>query len=324
MNFIKKNINTIIIILIFFLSLIYLTFGLNFNLQEVFNSSSNLNQIILKFRLPRIFLALVVGASLATSGLVFQGLLRNPLAEPYTLGISGSVVLFVNISMILNQDSKFLFLFNTFFGIIFSILIIYFIFLKKRFSIYQILLAGIMINIICLAIVELLSYFIDYSKIYMSKSWLIGNLSGNVDYLFYLMAVVIVLGIIFCYKKSDVIDILSLGETHASFLGINVKKEQRLLFLTASIIAGISVAYTGIIGFIGLMIPHIIRIFIGGKTKSIIIPTALFGAFYLLFSDFVAKNILYPTEIPVGVITSFIGGIFFIFFISRKGIYENE
>ncbi|MDR0676395.1 MAG: iron ABC transporter permease [Elusimicrobiota bacterium] len=323
-NFLLKNINVIIIFLIFVLVVLCLFTRLegdffNFNnFYNFFELSPILKQIILESRLPRIILALIVGASLSTSGVVFQGILRNPLAESYTLGISGSVVLFVNLLMIMNQNSKFLFIYTILLGVVFSISIIYSVFIRKKYSISQVLLIGILINIISLSIVEF------YSKIYMTKSGLIGSLDGNIDILFYFLSFIVIFAIYFCYKKGDIIDILSLGEVHARFLGINVKLEESILFLLASFIASVSIAYTGIIGFVGLVIPYIVRNFTKQKTKFVIFTSALFGALYLILADFIAKNLFYPIEIPVGIITNFIGGIFFIYFIFQNGVYNYE
>jgi iron complex transport system permease protein len=320
-----KKLNFVIIILIFITAFFYLKTGISS--LNIFDSTI-LNKIIFDIRLPRLFLALIVGAGLAGSGVVFQGLLRNPLAEPYTLGIAGMVVLFVNINLFLTNFFNFNFnlsltnSFSAFCGAILSIFFIYSVFVKKKYAMSQILLIGIMLNIISMSIVELLSNVMEYTKIYSSKFWLIGNLSSELDFMFYPFAGFVILCIFLFYKKGEVIDILSLGDKHAIYLGINLKKEQKKLFLLASLVAGFCVAYTGIIGFVGLMIPHISRYFVGVNNKKVIVTSSLLGAFYLLFSDFVAKTIFYPKEIPVGVITGFIGGLFFVGLVLKRGNYE--
>jgi len=320
-----KNINFLIVILILILAVVYLINGL-----DVVNNinPSILGKIVFDIRVPRLFLALIVGAGLASSGAVFQGLLRNPLAEPYTLGIAGMVVLFVNINLFLSSLLQINFSlalsnsFAAFCGAMFSIFFIYTVFLKRKYAISQILLIGIMLNIISISCVELLANMIEYTKIYSSRFWLIGNLSGDIDFMFYGITIFVIFCVYFFYKKGEVIDVLSLGDKHATYLGVNLKKEQKKLFLLASLVAGFCVAYSGIIGFVGLMIPHITRCFVGVNNKKVIITSSLLGAGYLLFSDFLAKTIFYPKEIPVGVITGFIGGIFFVALVLKRGAYE--
>ena len=288
-----------------------------------------LHKILFDIRIPRMILALVIGAGLSSAGVIFQGLLRNPLAEPYTLGISGMVVLFVNLNSLIfrflpNIREEFTNTFAALVGSGFSILIVYSIFFRRKwkYSVDMVLLIGVILNIISLSLVELLSNVIDYNKIYSSKFWLLGNLGTSVDSMFYALAVFVVFCIYIFYRKSQILDVLSLGDKQAVYLGIDVKKEQRNLFLVASVLSGICVAYTGIIGFVGLMIPHIARYFVGVKHKTVVITSALLGAFYLLLADFVAKNVIYPAELSVGVITGIVGGIFFIFLVlTRKRGY---
>ena len=273
--------------------------------------------IILKLRLPRLLIGLLVGAGLSVSGAVFQALLRNPLAEPYTLGISGMVVLFVN----LNSFCFFPNSFAAIFGAITAVTIIYAFIKRNQYSMTQVILIGIVLNILSISLVEFLSNFMKQSKFFASKFWLMGTLASlpvawELPIIF--VAIVVITSIIIFYKQAKTLDILSLGEREAVYLGVNVKSKQKLFFLVASIMAGVCVAYTGIIGFVGLMIPHIVRFFSGPKHKNLILGSSFLGAGYLVFSDFLAKNIFYPTEISVGVITGIFGSVFFFYLVFRK------
>ncbi len=313
---INFSITILLLILVFF----YLITGL-----ELKNfSAENVRQILFSLRIPRLILGIIVGSGLSISGVVFQSILQNPLAEPYTLGISGMVVLCVNFNLFVERFFRLNIpnFFSAILGAFLSTTIIYKIFSSKKFSTPQILLIGITLNVVSLAIVEFISNFLDFKNLYASKSWLIGNLSSEIDMTFYVMVFLIFWLFYFFYKKSHVLDILSLGEKHAIYLGINVKSEQKNLFLLASILVGFCAAQTGIIGFVGLMIPHLSRQLVGYQNKNVIITSALLGATYLLASDFIAKTIFYPQEIPVGVITGFLGGIFFAAILIKRGKYE--
>ncbi|MCP4481575.1 MAG: iron ABC transporter permease [bacterium] len=274
-------------------------------------------EIMLKLRIPRFLMAIFIGAGLSVSGVVFQALLRNPLAEPYTLGIAGMVVLFVNLNAFLGLPN----FLAAMLGVVIAVIIIFGVIRQKKYSITHILLIGIMLNIFSVSVVEFFVNLIEYTHFFSTRAWLMGSLASlPLNWIFpvTLVAIIVIGSIVFFYKEATTLDILSLGEKEAIYLGIDVKKKQSLFFIIASIVSGVCVSYTGIIGFVGLMIPHIMRAMIGPRHRGLILGVSFLGGGYLLISDFLAKNIFYPKELSVGVITGIIGAIFFFYLILKR------
>lgn len=280
--------------------------------------------IILKIRLPRVFLGMVVGASLSISGLVFQALLKNPLADPYTLGISAGASfgagLSIFLSYVINTQFKNLMPFFAFVGGISTIFIVYFIArLKGRVQILTVILSGVVTSyLFSSGLVFLLSLLGDRSHeiIY----WLMGSLSGYHKGMI-LITIIIAVLIIFNFFFFRDLDLMSLGDDQAKSLGVNVEFIRLLLFSTTSLITAISVSMTGTIGFVGLIVPHSMRLLFGPGHKRLIPASVFAGASFLPLSDALARTL--PSffnsgfEIPVGVITSLCGSPFFIFLLIR-------
>ena len=172
------------------------------------------------------------------------------------------------------------------------------------------------------SLVEILYYIFHFDNILVSKSLLVGNCSININILLYIFILFAVFCLFLFYKLGDTLDVMSLGEENAIYLGVDVLKERKKIFLLTSVMIGISVFYIGLVGFVGLIIPHIIRNIFGDRTKDIFIPVMLLGIVYLLLADFVAKNIVYPIEIPLGIITNILGGIFLLFLLLKRKTYE--
>ncbi len=313
-----KKFNVILLFLIFILIIMSLLFRLNLN--KIF-LDINLYQKIFTIRLERILEGLIFGGVLAISGLVFQKIFSNPLVEPFTLGISGISFLSGNIFTFIIKNSFVSTGFGIVAGIIFNIIFIYYLF-TKRFHLYKILIIGIMINMLSVSLVEILYYIFHFDNILVSKSLLVGNFSININILLYIFILFAVFCLFLFYKLGDTLDVMSLGEENAIYLGVDVLKERKKIFLLTSVMIGISVFYIGLVGFVGLIIPHIIRNIFGDRTKDIFIPVMLLGIVYLLLADFVAKNIVYPIEIPLGIITNILGGIFLLFLLLKRKTYE--
>jgi iron complex transport system permease protein len=298
--------------------------GTGYSFNEIFYAllrqdyNPTLRSIFLDVRIPRILLSLIVGAGLSSTGCVMQGILKNPLAEPYTLGISGGAYLFVSIASFLNLS----YLTNSVsacIGAFCFVLIIYFTSRKKSFSITKLLLTGIMLNIISSSVVLFMSSVSEAYKFKSTMNWLSGTLSTNLSMHDLILPYIFILtGIFILIFMSKHIDILSLGEEKAMQLGVDPNKTINILFIVISVITGICVAYSGIIGFIGIMIPHITRRFVSPLHFPLISMASLIGASFLCLADTCSRTILYPVELPVGVITGIVGGIFFIFVLLRQ------
>lgn len=317
----KKLLRAYIIALIFFILTIAINpfiggRGINFN-EIVIKGVLKERLIFFNIRLPRVLLGWIAGSNLALSGLILQALLRNPLASPFTLGVASGGALGATIALV--SGVVFLFLGVSslpIFSIIGSIVVIIFIYLfsLKRGSISTdtLILAGVTVNIFCGALIMLFQYLSDYTQIISIVRWLMGGLDiVNMRNLIPL-GIISIASLIYLIIKSPSINLLTLGEEFAYSKGVNVNRLKKVLFFIASFLTGSVVALTGPIGFIGLIIPHLIRLIWGTDHRLTVVVSYLFGGIFLIWCDTLARTIIYPAELPVGVITSIIGGPIFI------------
>lgn len=303
----------IIFLTLFFLFSIY--FGILFGskiytLNEILNLSDIEKTILLKIRIPRVICAFIVGAGLSISGAVLQSVLKNPLAESYTLGISGGASLGITIGIIIGSLNSITFF--AFLGSIFSLALILSLSILKKFSNTSIILAGISLNFISSSLVLFLISIIHYEKFQSTILFLFGDLSSfSLKILFYSL-IIIFLSLIFFIFSGRIYDILSIDEEKAKTLGINVNFEKNLTYFICCLISSLCVSLSGIIGFVGLIIPHIVRGLFGSVHKKVISISFIIGGSFLVICDTISRLLIRPVEIPVGVITGFFGGIFFL------------
>jgi len=286
-------------------------------ISGISSKSKVLEIIFWRIRIPRTLLSILVGAGLATSGCVFQAILRNPLAEPYTLGVSGGAALGVSIGSILGLGALGLSM-VAFLGALISVSLIYFIATKKLFSVNTLILTGVILSFVFSALVMLVFAVCKTEKIHTTLLWLMGDLSFADFKIIRIVGIFIGLGIAILMLFAREIDILLLGEEKAVHLGINSARMVKLLFVISSLIAGACVASGGIIGFVGLIIPHFVRNFTGPRHFVLIPASAISGSIFLCLADTVSRRIIYPLELPVGVITGILGGIILFFFILKS------
>ncbi|MCX7917181.1 MAG: iron ABC transporter permease [bacterium] len=305
----KKN----FLIVIFFLLAIY--FGIFFGSKiyspkEILNLSEIEKTIFLKIRIPRVICAFIVGAGLSISGCVLQSILKNPLAESYTLGISGGASLGIAIGVLIGNINSIPFF--SFMGSILSFFLILTISFFKKFSTTSIILAGISLNFISSSLVLFLVSIVSYEKFPLRILFLFGDLSSFSSKILLYSSILIFLSFIFLVYSGRVYDILSIDEEKAKTLGINVNFEKYITYFIICLISSLCVSLSGIIGFVGLIIPHIARGLFGSIHKKIIPISFILGGSFLIFCDTISRVIIRPVEIPVGVITGFFGGIFFL------------
>lgn len=277
--------------------------------------------IIWQIRFPRVVLGLLVGAGLASCGVVFQGLLRNPLAEPYTLGVSGGAALGLTIGVVLVASGFYLPLFSIA-GALISIFIVYAIASKRQFSNPVLILGGVILSFLFSSFIFLIFSISKAEDVHGILLWLIGDLSSTETQLIKIVPFIIFPGIAFLLIFSRDLNILTLGEEKALHLGVNSKQIKKLLFVIASLITGACVAVSGIIGFVGLLIPHFMRRFIGVDHRFLLPASCIAGASFLVLCDALARIIIQPLELPVGVITGVFGGIFFLSFLLKSKRWE--
>jgi iron complex transport system permease protein len=278
--------------------------------------------ILMDIRLPRIVLGFAVGGALSLAGTILQGMFRNPLVEPYTLGISGGASLGVCLNIIFKWYS-FLgivaFPLSGFLGAILVIIFVYTLGFKKGILRLQgMLLTGVMISFIASSLVMLLMAISRKEDLHGIVFWIMGSLDEPNMILIKITVCCAVSGLILSYFFCLDLNALALGEEEAIHLGVHVERTKRLLFLIASVLTGLSVSAAGIIGFVGLIVPHLMRMYSGSDHRILLISSFLGGACFLILCDTLARTIIDPLELPVGVITGIIGGIVFIYALGRK------
>lgn len=274
---------------------------------------------IWQLRLPRIVMSLLAGASLAVCGCVFQSIFRNPICDPYILGISSGASLGAAIAIILGWDIS---LFGiTIPALLTALLTLVFIMGIGRFSRHSstqtLLLTGIALNFFISSVITLLIVVNQQSmnKIYF---WTMGSLAtvswGEIGWL---IPVVLLVLIVLYYHSKD-LDIMQMGMESAHSIGVNTQRTTLVVLVASSILIGVVVSFCGVIGFIGLIVPNIVRILFGGGNRRLFTYAILFGAFFLLIADTLARTIAAPSELPVGSITALAGAPYFIYLLIRN------
>ncbi len=280
--------------------------------------------ILFNIRLPRIILGFAVGGALSLAGVLLQGMFRNPLVEPYTLGISGGAALAVCLNIVLRLHrtvGAFSLPVSGFIGAILVILLIYSLSVRKGIlKIQGLLLCGVMISFVSSSLIMLIMAVSGTEDLHGIVFWIMGSLEEPSWFLVKLAFIISILGLIVSYLFCFRLNAFSLGEEEAQYLGINVEKTKRLLFVLASILTGFSVSVAGIIGFVGLVVPHFVRMFIGRDHRILLIGSFICGAGFLIFCDTLARTIISPLELPVGVITGILGGSLFVYALSKRQV----
>ncbi len=276
--------------------------------------------ILLRIRIPRVLAGFIVGAGLSVTGAVLQAMLKNPLAESYTLGISGGASLGICIGVILGKTAVIPYF--AFLGAVISIATVLVASIRRRFSNPTVILLGVAMNFLFSSFVLFVMAVIKNEQFQSTMLWLIGDIS-------YFPGSLLISGIIaitaisgFLIFSGRIYDIMSIGEEKAASMGVNMEKEKNLALTLCCIIVGFCVSLAGIIGFVGLIIPHVTRYFFGPIHKRSLPVNFLLGGSFLVLADTFARIIIRPVEIPVGVITGFFGGLFFLA-ILLKGKYRE-
>ena len=285
------------------------------------SSTTQIDTILFDIRLPRILLAIFVGAVLATTGAVMQGLFRNPLADPSLIGVSSGAS--VGASLMIVSAGGFiqggalvgisLVSIGAFVGGFTATLLVYRLSTSGMgTSVTTMLLAGIAIGALAGALNSLLSYFSDNDMLRQISLWQMGNLSGASWLKVSIMGVVTILLMGLFPRDSRALNALLLGESEARHLGINVQRVKRRLIVLTALGVGVSVAVAGLVGFVGLIMPHIIRLMIGPDHRWLIPASGLAGAILLVLADSLARVVVIPAELPTGILTAILGAPFFV------------
>lgn len=292
------------------------------NLVDTSHISPTEFAIIAQIRLPRIFTAILVGIALASSGVIFQGIFRNPMADPYIIGVSAGAsfgatvgLLFTTGIRLLNISTVSLFAFA---GAVAVTLLVYNISrVRKRVSVLTLLLAGVALSALLSSINSFILLFQahDMARVIF---WLMGGLTASTWHQLAVVApiILVLLGLAVFFMNE--LNLISLGDERATQLGVNTEQIKKFLLILASLIAAAAVSVSGLIGFVGLITPHILRLVVGPDHKVLYPTSAIAGGIVLLGSDTLARMVLMPREIPVGIVTSIIGVPFFLYLLIRS------
>ncbi|MFB5266938.1 FecCD family ABC transporter permease [Paenibacillus enshidis] len=279
-------------------------------------------QIIVNVRLPRVLLGMLTGAALALAGAAFQGVLRNPLADPFTLGVSSGAS--VGAAFLIYWGLQY-----SFFGLwtlpmvafTTGILTLYFVILlageKRKIPTQSLILSGVVMQSFLGAVVSLLTAM-SKETVNEILYWTMGSLSLKGWAYPSIILPYVMLGLVFLCSKARVLNMLALGERQAAYMGVNVNRTKLWVLIAATFLTAASVSVCGVIGFVGLVVPHMIRLLTGPDYRLIIPLSALGGAIFMVWADTAARTLLAPTEIPLGVVTAFVGAPFFAYLLQRN------
>ena len=274
--------------------------------------------ILFQIRLPRILLAAAVGGSLATAGASYQALLRNPLAEPYLLGVSNGAAVGTMVALVFFGANEWSRPVLAFAGALIATLAVYQL-ARGRAGVTpeRLVLAGVIVTTFLSSVIVFVTTLMDATRIRSFTFWLLGDLSGTTKTLLSVAIGIAVLGTIALTLNARSLNLLMLGERDAFDLGVEVRRVRVIVFVVASLLVGSSVAASGSVGYVGLVVPHLVRLSLGSDNRISIPAAALGGALFVIVADTVARTIIAPRELPVGAITALIGAPLFIYLLKR-------
>lgn len=312
---------TLVLALILMMLLALLTGSVSLGFSEIGklldgSLEPGLATILLDIRLPRVLLAVIVGAGIASAGAAIQGLFRNPLADPALIGVSAGAALSAALYVVFGSSAPVGMALSAFAGGVLTTWIVLMIG-GRGTSISTMLLAGIAINAIALSGVGLLSYWSTDAQLRTISFWALGSLNG-VDWSSVFIALVIPFSTVAIMFQSQSLNVVTLGDEEAEHLGVSHQKLRQRVIVLAALSVGVGVALTGIVAFLGLVVPHLVRIMMGSNHKVVLPASALLGGLVLLLADTFSRTLLAPAELPVGIITALVGGPFFVLLLLRE------
>jgi iron complex transport system permease protein len=281
-------------------------------------SSKEAAVIVREIRLPRILLAMLVGAALSVSGAVLQALLRNPLADPYVLGISSGAALGAIVALWVGGRLAAASPLVAFAGALLTMIWVYMLGRRAgRLASYTLLLAGVVTASFLSAVILFVLSTLSTRDVRGTAFWLMGDLSVVTDVQLRILVPTIVLGIAALYGFAKDLNVLLLGEEESAHLGVNVARVETAVYVLASLLTGVAVSVSGAIGYLGLLVPHLGRMLVGNDHRTLLPTAALGGAIVLVLSDTLARTIVAPGELPVGAVTAVAGAPVFIYLLRR-------
>jgi iron complex transport system permease protein len=275
--------------------------------------------ILFEIRLPRVLLGACVGAALATAGASYQSMLRNPLAEPYLLGVSNGAALGTMLALVFLNDVYFARPVLAFAGAMFSTLVVYSLARSRAgMNTERLVLAGVIVTTFLSSIIVLMTSLLDAARLRSYTFWLLGDLSNATPDSLWIVFAAVVAGLFLLLTRARALNLLMLGERDAFDFGVEVVRVRLLVFLTASALVGSAVAASGSVGYVGLVVPHLVRLSSGSDNRLVIPASALAGAIFVTIADTIARVAIAPRELPVGAITALIGAPMFIYLLRKN------
>jgi iron complex transport system permease protein len=281
-------------------------------------------QIFFIARMPRVLAGVVVGAALATAGAVLQALFRNPLAAPETIGVSAgaslgaTLAIFFDVSIGIGPYSAVAL--ASLLGALGAMAVVYLLASAPRrpMSTAVLLLAGVSLNAFISGLIVFVQYMSDYTQTFRVMRWLVGDLDVGGFAPVWSAAVLLLVVLILVVPLASTLNVLTLGAGLAATRGVNVESAQRLAFFTASLATSTAVSLAGPVAFVGIVVPHLVRLMVGVDHRVVLPAAALFGGAFLIVCDVIARTVIAPVELPVGIVTAMIGGPFFLWLLVRN------
>ena len=316
----------VLLVLLFGVILLSLSIGeISIPISEFWQTLQDKNSmgysVLAYIRIPRTLLGFAIGGGLSLAGTILQGIYRNPLVEPYTLGISGGASLGVTFAIITGMQALgFLVLpLAGFAGAFATIFLVYTLSIRQgAIQVNRMLLIGVMISFISSSLMMFMMSVTKVENIHNIVFWTMGSLNESNHTMILVMVAVSILCLLLSYLFVTPLNALRLGEDKARHLGINTGTTIRISFIITSLLTGACIAVGGIIGFVGLVIPHIVRYIVGSDYRILLLSSFMSGGIFLIACDILSRVVVQPNELPIGVITGIIGGIVFIFLLSSQ------
>lgn len=275
--------------------------------------------ILFDIRLPRVLLAACVGASLAAAGASLQALLRNPLAEPYLLGVSNGAALGTMLAFVFFESFVFARPVLAFAGAATATVVVYQMARSRAgMNVERLVLSGVIVTTFLSSIIVLLTSLLDAARLRGFTFWLLGDLSQATRQGFYLTIAAVLLGTLLLTSQARALNLMMIGERDALDFGVEVGRVRLIVFGTASLLVGTAVAASGSVGYVGLIVPHLVRLAAGSDNRIVVPCSAIAGAAFVVLADTLARTLIAPRELPVGAITALVGAPVFIYLLRRN------
>ncbi|MBX7054456.1 MAG: iron ABC transporter permease [Pyrinomonadaceae bacterium] len=285
----------------------------------LFDLSEQQRTILFDIRLPRILLGAAVGASLAVAGAGLQSLLRNPLAEPYLLGVSNGAALGTMLAFVFFQSFEWSRPLLAFAGAGLATVAVYRMARSRTgMNVERLVLSGVIVTTFLSSVIVMLTTLLDVAKLRSFTFWLLGDLSQSTMNGVYISFGAMLIGTLVLASQAKALNLMMVGERDAFDFGVEVGRVRLLVFGSASLVVGAAVAASGSVGYVGLIVPHLVRLTVGSDNRLVVPLSAITGAIFVIFADTIARTAIAPRELPVGAITALVGAPLFIYLLRRK------